>query len=124
MSNEQFQSLARERDARIGIILTRIVELEWNQVLREMDGLDVDSGDVAKAATLLGKFQILDKLMEALSEGSLGSDYEIEAEWRRELVERVVEAFKLNERTPSPPRRYRGLAQQVADACGLEVIEE
>ncbi|MEB3829078.1 hypothetical protein [Phormidium sp. CCY1219] len=124
MSDREFQALSTQRNANRAIVLGQIIESEWYRILRELDGLDVDAGEVAKAARLIGQYEILDKLMAALSEGSLASDYEIEAQWRSELIERVVEAFELNAKTTSEPRRYRSLAQQVAEACGLEAIEE
>lgn len=67
---------------------------------------------------------MLNKLMEALSEGSLSSDYHIEAQWRSKLIARVIDSFELDLNTPAPPPRYKSLAQQVAEACGLEVIQE
>jgi hypothetical protein len=124
MSNEQMQNIQQQRDARIGAVVRQIVEAEWRQVLRELDALDVDSGNVAQAAQLVGQYRVLNRIMAALSEGSLGSDYEIESQWRCKLVERVVEAFDLDAAPPTPPVRYRGLAYQIAEATGLEVIEE
>lgn len=123
MTQERFQTLVEQRNARIVAIVTQIIETEWNRVSRELDALDIDSPEANKAAILVGQFHILDKLMAALSEGSLGSDYEIEAQWRMKLIERVVNGFNLDLDTRTPPRRYRSLAQQIADACGLEVIE-
>ena len=93
------------------------------RVSREMDALDVDCGDALSAAKLFGQFQILDKLRSMLSEGRLSSDYEIEAGWRSHLIQRIVDSFDLNEKTSTPPSRYKSLAQQVAEACGLEVID-
>ncbi|WP_413163645.1 hypothetical protein ACL6C3_29695 [Capilliphycus salinus ALCB114379] len=125
MTADEFQVLVDRRYARAGFVITQLIETEWRRVLRELDRLDVDSGDVPRAARLLGQFQMLDKLMAALSEGSLSSDYEIEAQWRNKLVERVVEGFGLDLNTPqSSLRRYKSLAQQVAEVCGLEVIED
>ncbi|QIZ71332.1 hypothetical protein [Oxynema aestuarii] len=124
MTNDEFQALKQQRQANMGAIVRRIVETEWYRVLGELEKLDPDAGEVAKAANLVGQYQVLDKLMAALSEGSLASDYEIEAPWRAKLLEAVVEGFELNQRTGSPPRRYRSLAQQVADATGLTVIED
>ena len=124
MTKERFQTLVEQRNGRIAAIVTQIVETEWNRVSRELDALDIDSPDTNKAAILVGQFQILDKLMAALSEGSLASDYEIEAQWRIKLIERVVNAFNLDLDTRTPPRRYKSLAQQLAEACGLEVIED
>ncbi|MBO1350872.1 MAG: hypothetical protein EBE86_027455 [Hormoscilla sp. GUM202] len=105
-------------------VLQRIIEAEWHRVSRELDNLDIDSDDAIAAANLAGQFHILDKLMAALSGGSLSSDYEIEAEWRSELIERVVAGFNLKFNTKTPPRRYKSLAQRVAEACELEVIQE
>lgn len=124
MSSENYQVRTQQRYARAGVVLNQLVEAEWYRLARELDALDVDSGDVARAARLVGQYQILNKLMAALSEGSLASDYEIEAQWRSKLVERVVEAFELEINTPQPPPQYRSLAQQVAAACGLEVIQD
>ena len=124
MTTDEFQQLTERRHARMGIVVSQLVETEWRRLLRELDALDVDSGDVPRAARLMGQFQILDKLMAALSEGSLSSDYQSEAGWRSKLVERVVEAFNLDINTPQPPPRYRSLAQQIAEACGLEVIQD
>ncbi|EAW38546.1 MULTISPECIES: hypothetical protein [Lyngbya] len=125
MTADQFQVLVDRRYARAGFVITQLIETEWRRVLRELDGLDVDGCEVARAAYLLGQFQMLDKLMAALSEGSLSSDYEIEAQWREKLVERVVEGFNLDFNTPqSSLRRYKSLAQQVAEVCGLEVVED
>lgn len=124
MSSENYQVRTQQRYARAGVVLNQLVEAEWYRLARELDALDVDSADVARAARLVGQYQILNKLMAALSEGSLASDYEIEAQWRSKLVERVVEAFELEINTPQPPPQYRSLAQQVAAACGLEVIQD
>lgn len=125
MTADKFQVLVDRRYARAGFIITQLIETEWRRVLRELDSLDVDSGDIPRAARLVGQYQMLDKLMAALSEGSLSSDYEIEAQWRNKLVERVVEGFDLDLSTPQTSlRRYKSLAQQVADVCGLEVIED
>lgn len=122
--DDRFQILVERRNARTVALISRIIDTEWNRVSRELDALDLDSGDTNKAAILLGQFQILDKLMAALSEGSLASDYEIEAQWRIKLIERVVDAFNLDLDTRTPPRQYKSLAQQIADACGLEVIQD
>lgn len=122
--DERWQAIAQKRDANAAELLKTLIHREWRRVLRELQALDIDSGDVAGAANLIGQYRVLDKLMAALSEGSLGSDYEIEAEWRLKLVEQIVEAFELNKTPPSPPRRYQSLAQQLAAACGLEVIRE
>ena len=122
--DNRFQILVERRNARTVALISQIIETEWNRVSRELDALDLDSGDTNKAAILLGQFQILDKLMAALSEGSLASDYEIEAQWRIKLIERVVDAFNLDLDTRTPPRQYKSLAQQIADACGLEVIQD
>ena len=81
MINKEFQILKQERNAKIAIVLTNIIDREWNRVSRQLDALDTDSSDVTKAAILVGQYQMLDKLMLALSEGSLSSDYEIEAIW-------------------------------------------
>lgn len=124
MTSDRFHSLVEQRNARTVAVVTQIIETEWNRVSRELDALDIDSGDTNKAAILVGQFQILDKLMAALSEGSLSSDYEIEAQWRIKLIERVVDAFNLDLDTRTPPRQYKSLAQQIADACGLEVIQD
>ncbi len=125
MTTDEFNVLVDRRYARAGFILTQRIETEWRRVLRELDALDVDSEEISRAARLIGQFQILDQLMAALSEGSLSSDYEIEAQWRTKLVERVVEGFGLELNTPpSSLRRYKSLAQQVAEVCGLEVIED
>jgi hypothetical protein len=124
MSGDNYQVRNQQRYARAGVVLNQLIEKEWYRLLRELDALDVDSGDVARAARLVGQYQILNQLMAALSEGSLASDYEIEAQWRSQLVERVVEAFELEINTPQPPPRYRSLAQQVAAACGLEVVQD
>lgn len=124
MTSDGFNTLVDRRNARTVAVVTQIIETEWNRVSRELDALDVDSGETAKAAILVGQFQILDKLMAALSEGSLASDYEIEAQWRIKLIERVVNGFNLDLDTRTPPRQYKSLAQQVADACGLEVIQD
>ncbi len=122
--DNRFQILVERRNARTVALISQIIETEWNRVSRELDALDIDSGDTNKAAILVGQFQILDKLMAALSEGSLASDYEIEAQWRIKLIERVVDAFNLDLDTRTPPRQYKSLAQQIADACGLEVIQD
>ena len=124
MTDERWQAIAKRREANAAELLKTLTNKEWRRVLRELEALDIDSGDVAGAANLLGQYQILDKLMAALSEGSLGSDYEIEAGWRLKLVEQIVDAFELNKTPPSPPRRYKSLAQQIAAECGLEVIKE
>ncbi|MDY6807207.1 MAG: hypothetical protein SXA11_25805 [Cyanobacteriota bacterium] len=124
MKSDGFNTLVDRRNARTVALVSQIIETEWNRVSRELDALDVDSGETAKAAILVGQFQILDKLMAALSEGSLASDYEIEAQWRIKLIERVVNGFNLDLDTRTPPRQYKSLAQQVADACGLEVIQD
>ncbi|MEB3341878.1 hypothetical protein [Okeania sp.] len=124
MINQEFQVLKQQRDAQLAKVLTTIIDTEWNRVSRQLDALDTDSGDVTKAAILVGQYQILDKLMEALSEGSLSSDYEIEAIWRSKLIQRVVEGFNLDLDTRTPPRQYKSIAQQLAEACGLEVIED
>ncbi|MDE5110011.1 MAG: hypothetical protein O4753_01575 [Trichodesmium sp. St7_bin2_1] len=116
--------MKQERNAKIAIVLTNIIDREWNRVSRQLDALDTDSSDVTKAAILVGQYQMLDKLMLALSEGSLSSDYEIEAIWRSKLIQRVVEGFNLDLDTRTPPRPYKSIAQQVAEACGLEVIED
>ena len=122
--DDKFQTLIGRRNAITVAVISQIIETEWNRVSRELDALDIDSGDTAKAAILVGQFQVLDKLMAALSEGSLSSDYEIEAQWRIKLIERVVDAFNLDLDTRTPPRPYKSLAQQIADACGLEVIHD
>ena len=124
MINKEFQILKQERNAKIAIVLTNIIDREWNRVSRQLDALDTDSSDVTKAAILVGQYQMLDKLMLALSEGSLSSDYEIEAIWRSKLIQRVVEGFNLDLDTRTPPRPYKSIAQQVAEACGLEVIKD
>ena len=124
MTSDRFNTLVDRRNARTVAVVTQIIETEWNRVSRELDALDVDSGETAKAAILVGQFTILDKLMAALSEGSLASDYEIEAQWRIKLIERVVNGINLDLDTRTPPRQYKSLAQQVADACGLEVIQD
>ncbi len=124
MTNKEFQILKQKRDAKLATVMMKIIDTEWNRVSRQLDGLDTDSGDVTKAAILVGQFQILDKLMAALSEGSLSSDYEIEFMWRSKLIERVVEGFNLDLDTHTPPRRYKSIAQQLAEACGLEVIQD
>lgn len=124
MINKEFQILKQERNAKIAIVLTNIIDREWNRVSRQLDALDTDSSDVTKAAILVGQYQMLDKLMLALSEGSLSSDYEIEAIWRSKLVQRVVEGFNLDIDTRTPPRKYKSIAQQLAEACGLEVIQD
>ena len=124
MINKEFQILKQERNAKIAIVLTNIIDREWNRVSRQLDALDTDYSDVTKAAILVGQYQMLDKLMLALSEGSLSSDYEIEAIWRSKLIQRVVEGFNLDLDTRTPPRPYKSIAQQVAEACGLEVIED
>ena len=122
--DNKFENLVGRRNARTVAVISQIIETEWNRVSRELDALDLDSGDTTKAAILVGQFQVLDKLMAALSEGSLASDYEIEAQWRIKLIERVVNAFNLDLDTRTPPRPYKSLAQQIADACGLEVIQD
>ncbi len=124
MTNREFQILKQKRDAKLATVLTKIIDTEWNRVSRQLDALDTDSGDVTKAAILIGQYQILDKLMAALSEGSLSSDYEIEAIWRSKLIQRVVEGFNLDVDTRTPPRQYKSIAQQLAEACGLEVIQD
>ena len=124
MTNKEFQILKQQRDAKLGVVLTKIIDTEWNRVSRQLDALDTDSGDVTKAAILVGQYQILNKLMEALSEGSLSSDYEIEAIWRSKLIQRVVEGFNLDVDTRTPPREYKSIAHQLAEACGLEVIQD
>ncbi|NES03850.1 MAG: hypothetical protein F6K22_13980 [Okeania sp. SIO2F4] len=124
MTNREFQILKQKRDAKLAKVLTKIIDTEWNRVSRQLDALDTDSGDVTKAAILVGQYQILDKLMAALSEGSLSSDYEIEAIWRSKLIQRVVESFNLDLDTRTPPRQYKSIAQQLAEACGLEVIQD
>lgn len=124
MTNDEFELLKQQRDAKLAAILIKIIDTEWNRVSRQLDALDIDSGDVTKAAILVGQFQILDKLMAALSEGSLSSDYEIEAMWRSKLIQRVVDGFDLDINTSTPPRRYKSIAQQLAEACGLEVIKD
>ncbi|MGD1804303.1 hypothetical protein ACP6PL_02520 [Dapis sp. BLCC M126] len=124
MTNKEFQILKQQRNAKLATVLSKIIDTEWNRVSRQLDALDTDSGDVTKAAILLGQYQILDKLMAALSEGSLSSDYEIEAVWRSKLIQRVVEGFNLDLDTRTPPRRYKSIAQQLAEACGLEVIQD
>ncbi|ABG53217.1 MAG: hypothetical protein O4861_24240 [Trichodesmium sp. St16_bin4-tuft] len=124
MTNREFQILKQQRDAKLVTVLTKIIDTEWNRVSRQLDALDTDSTDVTKAAILIGQYQILDKLMAALSEGSLSSDYEIEAIWRSKLVQRVVEGFNLDIDTRTPPRKYKSIAQQLAEACGLEVIQD
>ena len=125
MTADEFEVLVDRRYARAGFVIVQLIETEWRRVLRELDGLDIDSGDVPRAARLVGQFQMLDKLMAALSEGSLSSDYEIEAQWRGKLIERVIEAFGLNlNPPPSSLRQYKSLAQQVAEVCGLEVVED
>ncbi|OZH53073.1 hypothetical protein AFK68_20155 [Hydrocoleum sp. CS-953] len=124
MTNKEFQILKQQRDAKLATVLLKIIDTEWNRVSRQLDALDTDSGDVTKAAILVGQYQILDKLMAALSEGSLSSDYEIEAIWRSKLIQRVVEGFNLDLDTRTPPRQYKSIAQQLAEACGLEVIQD
>ena len=124
MTDNEFKALEQARNARYGVILQRIIYAEWHRVSRELDDLDIDSDNAIAAANLAGQFHILDKLMAALSGGSLSSDYEIEAEWRSKLIERVVEGFDLKFNTKTPPRRYKSLAQRVAEACELEVIQE
>jgi len=123
-TNNEFQILKQERNAKVATVLSKIIDTEWNRVSRQLDALDTDSGDVTKAAILIGQYQILDKLMAALSEGSLSSDYEIEAMWRSKLIQRVVEGFNLDLDTRTPPRPYKSIAQQLAEACGLEVIQD
>ncbi len=124
MTNKEFQMLKQERNAKLATVLSKIIDTEWNRVSRQLDALDTDSGDITKAAILVGQYQILDKLMVALSEGSLSSDYEIEAIWRSKLIQRVVEGFNLDLDTRTPPRQYKSIAQQLAEACGLEVIQD
>ena len=124
MTNKEFQILKQQRNAKLATVLSKIIDNEWNRVSRQLDALDTDSGDVTKAAILVGQYQILDKLMAALSEGSLSSDYEIEAIWRSKLIQRVVEGFNLDLDTRTPPREYKSIAQQLAEACGLEVIQD
>ena len=124
MSNDEFQILKQQRDAKIAAVIKKIIDTEWNRVSRQLDALDIDSSDVTKAAILVGQFQILDKLMGALSEGSLSSDYEIEAIWRSKLIQRVVDGFELDLDTHTPPRIYKSIAQQLAEACGLQVIKD
>ena len=124
MTNKEFQILKQQRNAKLATVLSKIIDNEWNRVSRQLDALDTDSGDVTKAAILVGQYQILDKLMAALSEGSLSSDYEIEAIWRSKLIHRVVEGFNLDLDTRTPPRQYKSIAQQLAEACGLEVIQD
>ncbi len=60
----------------------------------------------------------------ALFEGNLSSDYEIEAIWRSKLIQRVVDSFMLDLNTSTPLRKYKSLAQQLAEACALEVIRD
>ncbi len=124
MTNDKFEILKQQRDAKLAAVLIKIIDTEWNRVSRQLDALDIDSDDDTKAAILLGQFQILDKLMAALSGGSLSSDYEIEAMWRSKLIQRVVEGFRLDLDTRTPPRSYKTMAQQLAEACGLEVIKD
>lgn len=124
MSDQQLEKFAQLRGAKAGIILTRMIEQEWERVLTELSALDIDVENAVPAAILIGQYQILDKLMAILSEGSLSSDYEIEAQWRSKLIEHIVEGFGLEILTIQPPMRYQSLAQQVAAACGLEVIED
>ncbi|WP_293149597.1 hypothetical protein [Okeania sp. SIO2C9] len=124
MTNDEFQILTQQRNAKLAAVLTEIIDSEWNRVSRQLDALDTDSNDVTKAAILVGQFQILDKLRLALSEGSLSSDYEIEAIWRSKLIQRVIEGFNLDLDTHTPPRKYKSIAQQLAEACGLEVIRD
>ena len=123
MNDERLHAIALRRKAARGDLLTKLIHQEWQQVLKDLESFDIDSGDLHIAAKLIGKYQTLDKLMAALSEGNLGSDYEIEADWRHKLVEHVVEAFELD-RPPSPPRPYKSFAQQLAELCGLEVIQD
>ncbi|MGK7919494.1 MAG: hypothetical protein AB4080_05750 [Trichodesmium sp.] len=124
MTNKEFQILKQQRDAKLATVLIKIIDTEWNRVSRQLDALDTDSSDVTKAAILVGQYQILDKLMAALSEGSLSSDYEIESIWRLKLIQRVIEGFNLDLDTHTPPRQYKSIAQQLAEACGLEVIQD
>ena len=124
MTNKEFQILKQQRNAKLATVLIKIIDTEWNRVSRQLDALDTDSGDVTKAAILVGQYQILDKLMEALSEGSLSSDYEIESIWRSKLIQRVIDGFNLDLDTHTPPRQYKSIAQQLAEACGLEVIQD
>lgn len=124
MTNNEFKLLKQQRDAKLAAVLIKIIDTEWNRVSRQLDALDIDSDDATKAAILMGQFQILDKLMAALSGGSLSSDYEIEAMWRSKLIQRVVDGFKLDLDTRTPPRTYKSIAQQLAEACGLEVIKD
>ena len=124
MTNKEFQILKQERNAKLATVLKKIIDTEWNRVSRQLDALDTDSGDVTKAAILVGQYQILDKLMAALSEGSLSSDYEIESIWRSKLIQRVIDGFNLDLDTHTPPRQYKSIAQQLAEACGLEVIQD
>ncbi|WP_293089150.1 hypothetical protein [Okeania sp. SIO3B5] len=124
MTNDEFHILTQQRNAKLAAVLIEIIDSEWNRVSRQLDALDTDSNDVTKAAILVGQFQILDKLRLALSEGSLSSDYEIEAIWRSKLIQRVIEGFNLDLDTHTPPRQYKSIAQQLAEACGLEVIRD
>jgi hypothetical protein len=124
MTNKEFQILKQQRNAKLATVLIKIINSEWNRVSRQLDALDTDSGDVTKAAILVGQYQILDKLMAALSEGSLSSDYEIESMWRLKLIQRVIDGFNLDLDTHTPPRQYKSIAQQLAEACGLEVIQD
>jgi hypothetical protein len=118
----RLEAIAMKRKATRGDLLTKLIHQEWERVLQELQALDIDSGDLHIAARLIGQYQILDKLMAALSEGNLGSDYEIEADWREKLIAYVVEGFDLD-KPASPPRPYKSLAQQLAEECGLEVIQ-
>ena len=54
MINKEFQILKQERNAKIAIVLTNIIDREWNRVSRQLDALDTDSSDVTKAAILVG----------------------------------------------------------------------
>jgi hypothetical protein len=123
VSDDRLKAIMLRRKAARGDLLNQLIQKEWERVLKELQSLDIDSGDLHIAARLIGEYQILDKLMAALSEGNLGSDYEIEAYWRQKLVESVIEGFDLD-KPPSPPRPYKSFAQQLAEACGLEVIED
>ncbi|NJK37748.1 MAG: hypothetical protein HC825_04380 [Oscillatoriales cyanobacterium RM1_1_9] len=124
MSTDDLQIMTDRRYSKIGLLLTQLIETEWRRLLRELDALAPHPGDRERAARLVGQYQVLDKLMAALSEGSLGSDYKIEAQWRNKLLERILESFDLDICIPQPPPQYRSLAQQVAEACGLEVLEQ
>ena len=98
----RLEAIALKRKATRGDLLTKLIHQEWERVLQELQALDIDSGDLHIAARLIGQYQILDKLMAALSEGNLGSDYEIEADWREKLIAYVVEGFDLDK--PASPR--------------------